>query len=264
MLRFFKMTLALLILMSVQTAPVSSGGLFGNVVEGLCGGCGVGKELDRKHAELGNPLDIPGRVIRESTVETMGPLVARAISLSRDNARRAGTQPIPNHIYQRLLRFYPSQLLRGVRYRVGQGHELSVQANSFRFGDAGAVALIDTIVFRSSRDAQINDQLWAHEIKHIDQYRRWGLTDFAKRYVRDYSAVERDADLAEQQYARLPAPHTNRPSRNARPHQTTPRQFGVASFCYTNFGNCAMAVAIPPGSRCFCPTYRGQVWGIAR
>ena len=96
--------------------------------------------------------------------------------------------------------FYPASLLDNVRYRVGQGHELSVQANSIRFGDAVAVALIDTIVFADQWDAQNNVVLWAHELRHIDQYRRWGLTDFGKRYVRSYRRVEEEAENAEREF----------------------------------------------------------------
>ena len=37
----------------------------------------------------------------------------------------------------------------------------------------------------------------------------------------------------------------------------------VASFCSTFYGSCAMSVAIPKGSSCYCPSYFGPVWGQA-
>jgi len=179
--------------------PCSAGGLFGNFVETICGQCGVGKKLDEEHDRMGNPLDIPGRLLKEAEVETLGPLLGQAIRHSRNDARAAGTEPIPRQIKRMLAAYYPQHILDKIRFRIGQGHELSVQANSFRFGDADAVALIDTIVFRTTASAR-SDMLWAHEIKHIEQYECWGLTDFGKRYVRDSGAVEQEANKAQNEY----------------------------------------------------------------
>jgi len=36
---------------------------------------------------------------------------------------------------------------------------------------------------------------------------------------------------------------------------------GVATHCQTNFGACGMAVPIPIGSSCYCPSYAGPIWG---
>jgi hypothetical protein len=36
-------------------------------------------------------------------------------------------------------------------------------------------------------------KLWAHEITHVVQYARWGVDEFAVRYLRDYQAVEKEA-----------------------------------------------------------------------
>ncbi|MBL4786825.1 MAG: DUF4157 domain-containing protein [Cohaesibacteraceae bacterium] len=190
----------LVFLFSIQ--PSLSGGFIGNFIEKACGNCGLGKKLDGLHKAIGSPMDIPGRIARESVVETAGPLLGEAIRHSRDNARAAGTKPIPSQMFQKLVLFYPRSLLLSIQFRVGQGHELSVQANSFRFGDATAVALIDTIIFRSENDVR-NDVLWAHEIKHIDQFQRWGLSNFGKRYVRNHSAVEKEAETTAQQYSNL-------------------------------------------------------------
>lgn len=38
----------------------------------------------------------------------------------------------------------------------------------------------------------------------------------------------------------------------------------VARFCVTNVGSCTMAVRIPVGSSCFCPTPYGPISGIAQ
>lgn len=256
-----RISLSALVFITFAASPANSEGLIG----GLIGG-DVGRALDRTHEQLGNPLDVPGRVIRETTVETVGPALAQAIRHSRDDARRSGTSPIPHHIYRLMRNCFSTSLLRSVRYRVGQGHELSVQANSFRFGDASAVALIDTIVFANARDADRNIWLWAHEIKHIDQYERWGLTNFAKRYVRDHQSVEREADHAANRCVQ-----SSRPSSKNR--QSGPRSSvssagpsnspQVARFCATRFGACQMGVAVPIGSSCYCPSAGGPIWGQA-
>jgi hypothetical protein len=46
--------------------------------------------------------------------------------------------------------------------------------------------------------------------------------------------------------------------------QRSPYQSSPASFCATNFGSCPMAVVIPRGSSCYCPTPYGPVGGVAR
>lgn len=55
-------------------------------------------------------------------------------------------------------------------------------------------------------------------------------------------------------------PPKNRPKDSQRPRYDP----SPAQFCSTNFGNCPMAVGIPKGSSCYCPTPYGPVGGIAR
>lgn len=35
----------------------------------------------------------------------------------------------------------------------------------------------------------------------------------------------------------------------------------LATHCGTSLGSCPMAVAIPKGANCFCPSMWGPVWG---
>ena len=60
-------------------------------------------------------------------------------------------------------------------------------------GDAAAITLIDVVLFRSDWDGRHDLKLWAHEMTHVEQYRRWGVDGFAGRYVADSGAVEREA-----------------------------------------------------------------------
>jgi hypothetical protein len=119
--------------------------------------------------------------------------LANALIASRDAAWAQGTQPMPPHIREALLPWYPASLLDSVEYRVGAPEDASVQSLSMRYSDATAVTAIDTIIFADAWDAQNNVALWGHEMKHVEQFRTWGLMEFAQRYVRDYEAVEAEA-----------------------------------------------------------------------
>ena len=129
----------------------------------------------------------------ETGYEIAATALANALVASRDAAWEQGTRPMPPHIRQALLAWFPAELLDSVEYRVGVAEDGSVQSLAMRYGDATAVTAIDTIIFRSAWDAENNVALWGHEVKHVDQFRTWGLMGFAQRYVRDHQAVEAEA-----------------------------------------------------------------------
>lgn len=139
------------------------------------------------------PFDTTGRAALETGLDLAAAALANALVQSRDAAWAAGTQPMPPHIREALLAWYPADLLDSVEYRVGLTEDATLQSLSIRYGEATAVAIIDTITFAHAWDAENNVALWAHEVKHIEQFRRWGLTGFAQRYVRDHQAVEAEA-----------------------------------------------------------------------
>lgn len=58
--------------------------------------------------------------------------------------------------------------------------------------DEAAVTLDDVLVF-SSESASQNVWLWAHELGHVEQYRRLGIEGFAARYVSDWRRLESEA-----------------------------------------------------------------------
>lgn len=142
---------------------------------------------------LSYPLDATGRAALETGLDIAAAALANALVQSRDAAWAAGTSPMPPHVRQALLSWYPADLLDSVEYRVGITEDATLQSLSIRYGEATAVATIDTITFANPWDAENNVALWAHEVKHIEQFRRWGLMGFAQRYVRDYQAVEAEA-----------------------------------------------------------------------
>lgn len=143
-------------------------------------------------ASRAQPLLDP-QAILETGQEIAATSLANSLVASRDSAWAKGTQPMPPHIREALLAWYPAELLDSVEYRVGIEEDGSVQSLSMRYSNALAVTAIDTIIFRNPSDAETNVALWGHEMKHIEQFQRWGLMDFARRYVRDHEAVEAEA-----------------------------------------------------------------------
>lgn len=139
------------------------------------------------------PLEATGRAALETGLDIAASALAGALQHSRDEARAAGTFPMPRHIRAALLTHYPADLLDSIEYRVGIAEDATIQSLSIRYGEATAVTTIDTITFADPWDAENNIALWAHEVKHVEQFRDWGVYDFARRYVRDPEAVERDA-----------------------------------------------------------------------
>jgi hypothetical protein len=116
---------------------------------------------------------------------------AAALQRSRD-AVREGSKPIPEAVIKGLMPFYPESLLRDVRYNIGDTSQTGLAGFAIRNGNAAAVTLIDTIVFKD--ESFVNSlALWAHEMHHIQQYRDWGLSGFAARYAFGWNDVENEA-----------------------------------------------------------------------
>ena len=129
----------------------------------------------------------------ETGYEIAATALANALVVSRDSAWAQGTDPMPPHIRAALLAWYPAELLDSIEYRTGVVEDASIQSLSMRYGEANAVTMIDTIIFADALDAENNVALWGHEVKHVEQFQRWGLMEFARRYVRGHDAVEAEA-----------------------------------------------------------------------
>jgi hypothetical protein len=114
-----------------------------------------------------------------------------ALKRSRD-AARTDSKPIPDEILEGLVPFYPAELLRNVRYSIGDTTPGGVAGFAIRNGNAAAVTLIDTVVFSSENHVR-NLALWAHEIHHVEQYQEWGVAGFASRYAFSWQDVETEA-----------------------------------------------------------------------
>ncbi len=69
-----------------------------------------------------------------------------------------------------------------MRYAIGDVSPSGVAGFAIRNGNAAAVTLIDTVVFKD--ESYVGSlALWAHELHHVQQYKDWGLSGFAARYA---------------------------------------------------------------------------------
>ncbi|MDF0732014.1 DUF4157 domain-containing protein [Pseudomonas entomophila] len=125
-----------------------------------------------------------------------------ALQQARDEATAAGSEPIPLHIRAQLEPWYDFAVLDAVRYRVGDPQQFSAANALLHNPDVNAVTLIDTVIFRRTQDAEDNVALWAHELKHVQQYQQLGVEAFAQRYTRDYNALEGPAYAIEAEVAK--------------------------------------------------------------
>jgi hypothetical protein len=132
------------------------------------------------------------RVRIEALVQSGAPAFEAWLNQSRSDAR-SHSKPIPIAIRRRFETIFSNELLDSVRFRIGDPGIFNLAQLSIRYGGAGAVTLNDTIVFRSDFDAQSNVILWAHELKHVEQFHDWGVRDFAIRYLRSWNSVENSA-----------------------------------------------------------------------
>lgn len=110
---------------------------------------------------------------------------------SRDSAR-ADSHPLPDDIREGLSPYFPAAMLDEVRYKVGDTTPDGLAGFAIRNGNAAAVTLIDTIVFKEEKYVR-NLALWAHEMHHVEQYAEWGVAGFASRYAFGWEMVESEA-----------------------------------------------------------------------
>ncbi len=264
-----------LVFWSMFMSAVLADGLFGGLVKGVGRATGVkpledlGRNMDAEHKRFKDNNQIyknieegasgaVQHITTEFFVESTWPLLESAINLSRNEAIRNGVYIIPPHIRSQLQGFVPDNILNAVRYRIGGGGDLSLQVNSFRYGDAAAITLIDVVVFADNNYAE-DATLWVHELQHVQQFMNWGLRDFSKRYIRDFNAVEQEAQNAANNYANW-AQQRVFASNNNMGFPPQP-QLNNSNICYAYAGGgCYLTVYAPLGTPCWC----GTAWGPAQ
>lgn len=125
------------------------------------------------------------------TANIVSETLAAALQRSRDNLWPSG-KPIPDEVKKGLIPFYPAEMLDKVRYVIGDVSPSGVAGFAIRNGNAAAVTLIDTVVFKD--ESYVGSlALWAHELHHVEQYSDWGLSGFAANYAFGWREVEAEA-----------------------------------------------------------------------
>jgi hypothetical protein len=132
-------------------------------------------------------------VVPPSLLEHGARLLADLIHSARETAIANGVKPVPTQIHSALLGFFPDTLLRKVRFSSGHADAITIPGLAMTYGHIDALTLVDVIMFHDDHAAHTDAKLWAHELTHVMQYERWGVEGFAKHYLRDYEAVEREA-----------------------------------------------------------------------
>ncbi|MFN3513882.1 MAG: hypothetical protein ACK41C_12595 [Phenylobacterium sp.] len=125
--------------------------------------------------------------------EAAWPALAQAIRFSRSQALASDPQPIPDEIQRTLAPYFDAAVLSRTRWtladrRLGLGSLLAGW-----YYEEGAVTLDDVVVF-SDHAMVVNVWLWAHELAHVEQYRRRGIDRFAFDYITDWRALEAEAN----------------------------------------------------------------------
>lgn len=122
----------------------------------------------------------------------VAPALAATIRLSRNRAHAAGVRRPPAHVVRALSPYFSQAVLSRVRWRPPMRRpSMSSLLVAWYFRE-GAVTLDDVVLFSDARLAQ-DAGFWAHELTHVEQYQRYGVDGFARRYVDDWPALEREA-----------------------------------------------------------------------
>lgn len=204
---------------------------------------------------------IIGRPINEAAVTAAGRALAQWIIASRNTAM-GGAMPIPPYIRQALTGYASKDSMNRVRYKIGDNGFANLANNLERGGYASAVTLIDVIVFRGPSEAQ-DLSIWAHELKHVDQYRDWGVNSFAVQYVRNYHSVEDPAYAQGNGYWAWAQQHgagaIPAGSSLPQPYQAPPTQQGFGAFCYTQYGRFGPGPMQPFHAPCNVNGVLGQI-----
>src|SRR5262249_22158261 len=153
---------------------------------------------------LGIAMTVKSFDSREGTPQALDPLpqtlaalfgapLAEAIQQGRNRAY-PHAQPIPQAIRAQLTPFFPHVVLQTVRYSTDWDSTAEGMLPYFLLGNGAvtAVTLGDVILFRDAHLAE-DPLLWAHELTHVEQYRRLGVETFATRYLQQAWVLEDEA-----------------------------------------------------------------------
>ena len=120
--------------------------------------------------------------------------LAATIRAAEAEARAAGVRPLTPAMRAPVAALVPARLLDRARWTLAPPPPSLIAA--LFAGPADAVTLGDVIVFRDAAAAG-DARLLAHEMVHVDQFDRWGVEGFARRYALGWDALEAEARAIE-------------------------------------------------------------------
>jgi len=121
-----------------------------------------------------------------------GTALALAIRLGRAEALRSGVEPVPPEMRRAFRKHYPDAVLDRARWTVADPDGRLGRVLARWPVQEGAVTLDDVIVFKT-RSAARNRHLFAHELAHVEQYRKLGIRTFARQYAANPEPIEEEA-----------------------------------------------------------------------
>lgn len=137
--------------------------------------------------------------LRHRQVPTeIAPAFAATIRMSRNRAVANGVRPVPQRVVKALSPYFSPGVLAQARWRPPMPQPSMTGLLVRWYFHEGAVTLQDVVLFSDEGLAQ-DPSFWAHELAHVEQYRRYGVDGFARRYVKDWEGLEREARQRAQQ-----------------------------------------------------------------
>lgn len=121
--------------------------------------------------------------------------LAAAIRAARDRHWNQSL-PIPYEIKRALRGHFSNEILNKARYTIGRTEiTLTNFIGKIQFGKPHAVTVGDLIVFNTYPSTSGDLVWWAHELAHVEQYRKLGIEEFAWQYMKDLGKnIEREAE----------------------------------------------------------------------
>lgn len=154
--------------------------------------------VDGAHESSGLALTRPGEDAPQefpgNLTDTGIQVLAQAIVYLRDIVIE-NSKPMPEKIKRKLTPYFDRHILQKVRYTTDWSPAISAALR--RFMDTGRYSLaltLDNVIVFSDEESLDNLWLWVHELKHVEQYDRWGIRTFAGNYLENYQSIENEAN----------------------------------------------------------------------
>jgi hypothetical protein len=134
----------------------------------------------------------PFTELTQTVSALFAPALAEAIRSTRDRVYPHG-HPMPAEVRRQFAPFFPRTVLEKVRYATEWDPAEDTLPSLFMGSDAkSAMTLGDVILFRDAQGVA-DPLLWAHELTHVLQYQRLGISAFATQYLQQGWELEAEA-----------------------------------------------------------------------